>query len=632
MAVNVKETKRQQAEEEKNTEGVLYPHKEYLKLEIDTNDLDAELEIQILGIGDRIAQKTILDFKKNNLNDEFEIVDLEKVKHEEYVGKPIKFVGFVHFISEPYPFTRQKDRNYQRTTAYDIDLIDESGEIIEVLPIVYNNFKDQIDKIRIERKKLTFHGTIISIEDPKSRKYVFLLTQISSALKASELLKINRSDGEKYDEILAFIRNGRSSLRDYIKEKIITNLGIMGLDNAKELSTALDFTILQSFSNGLSQDGRYSYKLHSLVIGPPAAGKKLLTKAAQVLNVYNFEVQPTSGKITAAGLIGNVKRSGGKIFTDPGILSKASSGVVCIQDYHELAKRASTNFSDVLSKVMEDGEVIDSTSSRTRLQAITSLHLDMNRLSQVNKAKSVSFFEDLRIPLNIISRFDFIIEIPSDLRRQLKIVEEMISGEKVFSTSEELANTPGWIKELQYLIETTKELYPKITADQSISAYVQDKLNRFINDNENYIDLMQNFGSMLTRIEISLEKLQRAIACSEMSNEVTEKHVDEAFRFLSYKFEFLKNLDPISVSKSMGESISDADRRQSRIIALLKEKPTLTTSAIHKKIKESMGKDISLKTIQRDLKSLEEENKTESVARGKWKITKIIPKKEESVE
>jgi len=605
----------------KSQDGVLYSHKEYMSPKIPEKDLDTESEIQLGHTSDSIASKVLLDFKKSNIDYEYEIVELEKIKHEEYVGKPIKFVGFVQYISEPYPYTNQHGKNYQRVTVYDLVLIDEAGETIEVLPILYNNFKDQLNLIRLERKKLTFYGTIISIDNKKVSKYVFLLTKISSVLRSSELLNIKKKEGEKYDNILNSIRNRSTSLRKYIKDKLAVNLGIMGLDKAKELSTALDFIILQSFSNGLSQDGRYSYKLHSLVIGPPASGKKLLTKAALMLNLYHFEVQPTSGKITPAGLIGNVIRRGGKIFTDPGILSKASSGVVCIQDYHELAKKASSNFSDVLSKVMEDGEVIDSTSSKTRLQAVTSIHLDMNRISHVQKTTSTNFYDDLKIPLNIISRFDFIIEIPSDVRRQIDIVTDMMEGKKVFSTSDELANTPEWIKELQYLIETTKEMYPSITADQSISAYVRDKLNSFLEENENYIDLMNTFGSMLTRIEITLEKLQRAIACSEMSKEVTEAHVDEAFKFLSHKLEFLKNLDPISVSDSMSERLSDAKRRQAKILEVLKQKPSLETKEIHKVVKKSLGKDCSLKTIQRDLSSLKNENIIISMARGIWGLT-----------
>ena len=245
----------------------------------------------------------------------------------------------------------------------------------------------------------------------------------------------------------------------------------------------------------------------------------------------------------------------------------------------------------------------------------------MNRLSHVQKTNSTNFYDDLKVKLPIISRFDFIIEIPSDVRRQIDIVTDMIEGKKVFSTSDELANTPEWIKELQYLIETTKEMYPSITADQSISAYVRDKLNRFLEENENYIDLMNTFAYMLTRIEITLEKLQRAIACSEMSEEVTEAHVDEAFKFLSHKLEFLKNLDPISVSDSISERLPDAKRRQTKILEVLKNKASLETKEIHKVVKKSLGKDCSLKTIQRDLSSLEKDSKINDPSRGIWELT-----------
>ncbi len=226
MAKKDKTTKRHEII--KSQDGVLYSHKEYMGPKIPEKDLDTESEIQLGHTSDSIASKVLLDFKKSNINYEYEIVELEKIKHEEFVGKPIKFVGFVQYISDPYPYTNQHGKNYQRATVYDLVLIDEAGETIEVLPILYNNFKDQLNLIRQERKKLTFYGTIISIDNQIVSKYVFLLTKISSALKSSELLNIKKEDGEKYDNIFNSIRNGSTSLRKYIKDKLAVNLGIMG--------------------------------------------------------------------------------------------------------------------------------------------------------------------------------------------------------------------------------------------------------------------------------------------------------------------------------------------------------------------------------------------------------------------
>lgn len=64
-------------------------------------------------------------------------------------------------------------------------------------------------------------------------------------------------------------------------------------------------------------------------------------------------------------------------------MAKASSGVLCIQDFHEVKEKRGLIFA-LLAKMMEDGEVIDSASARWIHEAITSIHLDMNKYSQVN--------------------------------------------------------------------------------------------------------------------------------------------------------------------------------------------------------------------------------------------------------
>jgi len=51
----------------------------------------------------------------------------------------------------------------------------------------------------------------------------------------------------------------------------------------------------------------------------------------------------------------------------------------------------------ILSKVMEDGEVIDSTSAMTTHKAVTSIHIDMNRMSQVYGNVTPGSFDDLGI-------------------------------------------------------------------------------------------------------------------------------------------------------------------------------------------------------------------------------------------
>jgi len=77
-------------------------------------------------------------------------------------------------------------------------------------------------------------------------------------------------------------------------------------------------------------------KLHSLVIGAPGSGKKIPTNIARILNPVSQEVSAADGKVTLAGMIGNVITRDNKRISNPGYLSLASGGVLCIQDFTKL--------------------------------------------------------------------------------------------------------------------------------------------------------------------------------------------------------------------------------------------------------------------------------------------------------
>ena len=292
------------------------------------------------------------------------------------------------------------------------------------------------------------------------------------------LEQINFDSKEIKDLNIKYLQAEKTGLRKYIKDQLIKNLGIKGLNNATELDKALDFIILQSFSRGLSTDGRYSNKLHSLVIGSPAVGKKLLTKSALILNSVSEELSSSTRKITPAGLVGNVIPTGNGPISKPGYLPKASGGVVCIQDFHEITKKSDNSIYAIFSKVMEDGEAIDSTSVRTTHQAITSIHLDMNKSSQVNPGQKNTVFKDIRIPLNLISRFDFIIDIPPNIQRQISVALEMAKGSKTLGTSMNKSKKPDWERELQIFVAYAQTYFREVNIKDKESEEIYDRLEK----------------------------------------------------------------------------------------------------------------------------------------------------------
>ena len=570
-------------------------------------------------IDDPSTVKTVFEFdekSKSTPSQDFYLYtyNIDEVTNEGYVGKPIKLLAFIYSISAPYPIDFMERGRVRRQTTYDILLKDVNGTELDCLTISQKFYKENIQKYLNTNILHLFEGTIISKVSRFGSGYYFYLKNINAKINSVDLIRVRPEKKDHANKIFNNATRTKGGVRKYIKDRLIKNIGIKGLGKAKELSKAIDFMILQSFSRGLSLDGRYSNKLHSLVIGSPAVGKKMLTLIAKILNPVAFELTSSSAKITPAGLIGNVIKSNGRTISNPGYFPMASGGIVCIQDFHEISKKDSQIFG-ILSKVMEDGQVIDSTSARTTHIALTSIHLDMNRLSQVIPDKQYSTYSDLNIPINVISRFDFIIDIPPDVSTQFEVILKMAEGEKELGTSDYRGETPQWKRDLQVIVAHLSDKIQTVHIDKSTSDYIVKKLKELLSKNSKYADLQKYFAGMLTRIQVSIEKYAKAIACTRISTKVSTKDIDEALDFISYKLDFLSKIDVIEVPEY--KSKSEKEKRQSDIISLFNGK-SLSTQDIMDELNKINKKIISKRTIERDLKELEVNKLVEKVSHGVW--------------
>ena len=296
--------------------------------------------------------------------------------------------------------------------------------------------------------------------------------------------------------------------------------------------------ILQSLSQGKDT---YSYKLHSIVIGPPGVGKSYLTKAAKILNPFCEEISGSSRKLTPAGLIGWKDKNDHYI---KGLLPRNSGGCVFIQDFQTLKSKSRDEVLGILSKMMEDGEVIDSTSAVMNLIAETSIHLDMNRKSRIYKNGKFSAYSDIDIPINTISRFDFILDMIIDEQHQKGLADAIARGKKKV-----IIKNKYWKNELKSLIALLRSNYKEVRCASDIEQYRVDRYNELMED------VCKKSGStsvtldMETRLSRSIEKYIKAIATAYATDEVTKEMVDYAFRFIEKKVEFLFTLSEQSQSQ-----------------------------------------------------------------------------------
>ena len=524
------------------------------------SDLPINIRVAIQSFKNENKKRDIIRFNGKQAEIKWDEVFTNwvfNIKSEEYVGTPVKIVAMIESISNPYPI--QLDAQ-TRTSTYTVSLQDIRGNSIDCINISAERFKDEIPQLFEKHSYCVFCGTVISIVGTKP-EYKFFLDEIIHnvtpedrfVVRPDPKFKLLLEDYSKirydYTNTIAekFIKinnKGRGEIYKWIRKTIIDGLNIKALDKAKELSKCIDFMILQSISDGM-RNGR-SQRLHSLVIGPPSEGKGLLTQIAKVLNPVSDEIGSVSGKITMAGLIGDVVTKGSKKYSSPGYFAKTSTGVLCIQDFHNVRGATRHNILSVLLSVMEDGVVKDNTSARAVHEAITAVHLDMNNPKEMEFSESINLAKDIKIPPSILSRLDFIINIEKDDKRQLEVVKKIIKS----SDSENLSFRETWQRDVRRMVAYMRTAFNYIDYSDEINEYIISEIEKIRTKFQSSSDNSELIQKVNTRLGISIKKYTKAIANVNCDLTAKQEYVDRALEFVEEKLKFLYQIESTISSKN----------------------------------------------------------------------------------
>lgn len=462
---------------------------------------------------------------------------IHQAMHHNFVRKPVKIVATISAISAPKPVVITQSGTL--ATRVLVTLRDRLGSEIKCFPLSVDKYDGRLMEMFLKKQHCVFCGTIY----PKwvggvTSLFMFSVKAIQHDVSAEDLIAII-DDGDKTKEVFIEASKEPGGIRAFIKRSLVENLAISGLQASRELDKCIDFMILQAFSDGMQNN--FSMKLHSLILGPPASGKKILVDVARVLNPV-FE--KGGHKITPAGLIGKVEIRDDRSVSEPGHLPRASGGVFCLEDAHNISGHRKLVFA-ALAEVMENGVVTDSTSARTVHEANTAIHLDMNRVSQVDPGAKVTRFTDVEIYLNVISRFDFIMEIPPDPIRQFRVSDAMLRSAMKYSSSKSTQGMPIWERRLQRIIAYVRTAFPSVNISSEVSNYMASKFQGIVDANKEYIESTRLFilQSNAARMAHSLQKLVVACVRAGLRSEATKHDVDEAFLFVAEKLRFLKSFE-----------------------------------------------------------------------------------------
>lgn len=568
-----------------------------------------------------------------NLWEDVRAITLRDARQAENLWNSVKIVGRILEVSAPKPTTIKDAAGNELTHPVCILTIEDKDHYeLPTLAFPETKLPDNYRELFRGQKLLTFYGSVVQSYSKTTSEYRFYLHHLDKEPTISDIVniqpkgepasnfKITLNDGRilhdipvdhPYAIISKYSDNGKRSgfeLFEYIKNSLIDSLQIKGMGTAApHLERGLEFVILQALSQG-NRD--YSHKLHGLVIGSPASGKRYLTRAALILNPVSQRITAIASKLTMAGAIGKVTTKKGVTTSVAGFLPFNSGGVVCIQDLHALKGNIRQQLFGAFSSLMEEGVVDDNTSANVTLTAETSVLADTNRNSQIDKRVKPYSYEDLDIPINILSRFDFLLEIPPDPARNEKVAEKMLDVPS--------AESEGWEAELRNLVAFLRDHFKDPVIPPDVRDYMKKSVLTTLRKFKAH-DLQNKISDHELRIVRSAQKYVETINRATASMVVTKEHVDFAMKFITPKLEFLCEVpDDVTITGQTDRRSAEKEKRKTRILEKFPS-TEFETEDVTKLFKEEFP-NVVTRNVQRDLDDLKNDGLIEHLGHGSWRV------------
>ena len=383
---------------------------------------------------------------------------------------PVRFCAWVAKLSDPYIPSDLAERNIQLA---DLALADLLGRPLECNPVLAEAMYPLLRQAVESSQLLVVDGFFTHVPMNRGKGLVLgrrlHVHRVARATTALQRVQAKQAD---IDAATVLIEQ-HPDMRSFLKDELVARLGIQALEHLPELGLGLDAMILQSVGVGIIDNN--PGRIHTMAIGASGVGKKLLTRAARLLNFAFTEA--SASKCTVAGIQSLAVREQGAYVAMPGLIPQASWGTFAIQDFHSVKDKRGVY--GVLSKVIEDGELVDSSAAKTVLQAMTAIHLDLNRKTDLNPdLDPQSELEDVGLPEHILSRFDFIVEIERDPKRQARLSQEILGRKNKVGGTELPPREKG--RDLQVLIAFLRDQIPVVDVGEEIGERLDAELRNLL--------------------------------------------------------------------------------------------------------------------------------------------------------
>lgn len=424
------------------------------------------------------------------------------------------------------------------------------------------------------------------------REFFLHLADLRASNSTLDLLGASAVERDKIDKLLSNLAASGTRPGDLLVQLLVSSLNIVGLDRFPLLGTLIRFTVLQSLSSG--RIGHAPARLHGMVIGPPAHGKKLVQLAAKVLNPVCEEVSPT--KVSAAGLVGASSHSEGRWVSQPGAIPRASGGVVLLQDAQGWNRSVVSKVAPILQEVMEDGVARDAVSGGIVRDAQASLLFDLNRTSQIQTGGVVVPTSREAAILQVrpvLSRMDLLCEIPVDVERQWDV---SLKFYKTMQTGPVSRDEPLWVRDARLLVGALRDRHPEVNLDPVRELMAQTHQN-IQQGNAALFKDNPELGDIPARMAISFARFVSAAARARDSSTADATDVAEAVEFISMKLRFLSMV-------GVAVAVEGAEKDTPEEWAARYRGQEVETQEVRAAYEKATGRSASERTFRRALQKL----------------------------
>ena len=367
-------------------------------------------------------------------------------------------------------------------------------------------------------------------------RYIYVVVDVRPPDTPLRIVRASPADIALAETTLDQLRADRLAPLEYLRTRAVDIVGIRHLRHDTPLHELSRAMVLQALSGG--HVGNANGRIHTVVVGHPGGGKKLLVAMARVLNIA---FRHASHKVTEAGFVGRASlETGGTYRTAPGLLSLAHEGTLAFEDFHAMTGHRLATILGHVSQFMEDGEVHDATSAMASLQTNTALHLDLNRESDLFVGAATTG-DYRRLPLNVLSRADVLHEYPDDPDYMFDVAAEMASRTRVIGPDTRGRDATR-ARELQLLVALLRERIPEVVVPAGVANAVASYLQEIGERHRALRDVHRRLGGFATRLANSINKLMAASARGHGRGDVVMGDLDTARLHVERKLEALNGV------------------------------------------------------------------------------------------